>query len=112
MIFVLPVVLTIVLLLAQVTVWAHASQIAQVTAARALAATRADGGSVTAGQTAAADTLDQLGQTSLVNPQITITRADGQATVHVHGTAASVLPWLHLGINADAAGVIEQRAAP
>ncbi|WP_307874089.1 MULTISPECIES: TadE/TadG family type IV pilus assembly protein [unclassified Frankia] len=110
MVFVLPLVFTIVLLLAQVTVWAHASQIAQVTAARALAASRADGGSVAAGQTTAADTLAQLGQSSLVNPQVTITRAGAQATVHVHGTAASVLPWLHVGINADATGVIEQRA--
>jgi hypothetical protein len=109
MIFVLPLVLTIVLILAQVTVWAHASHIAQTTASRALAAARADGGTVAAGQTEADATLDQLGRASLTSPDVTITRSAGRASVHVHGTAASVVPWLHIGVNADAAGPVERR---
>ncbi|WP_239312242.1 pilus assembly protein TadE [Frankia sp. Cj3] len=109
MIFVLPLVLGIVLILAQVTVWAHASHIAQATAARALAAARADGGTVAAGQTEADATLDQLGRSSLTSPQVTITRTAGQATVHVHGTATSVIPGLRIGVDADAAGPVERR---
>ncbi|ONH51363.1 pilus assembly protein TadE [Frankia sp. CcI49] len=109
MIFVLPLVLTIVLILAQVTVWAHASHIAQTTATRALAAARADGGSVAAGEQQAQDTLDQLGRASLTSPQVTVTRDGEAATVHVHGTAASVIPGLRLGIDADAAGAVERR---
>jgi hypothetical protein len=110
MIFVLPLVFGIVLILAQVTVWAHASHIAQTTASRALAAARADGGTVAAGQTEANATLDQLGRSSLTRPQVTITRTADQATVHVHGIAASVVPGLHLGVDADAAGPVERRA--
>jgi len=109
MIFVLPLVFGIVLLLAQVTVWAHASHIAQATASRALAAARADGGTAAGGQTEADATLDQLGRSSLTGPQVTITRTAGQATVHVHGTAASVIPGLHIGVDANAAGPVERR---
>lgn len=105
----MPLLFTVVLLLAQVTIWAHASHIAQATAARALAATRADGGSVAAGEQQAQSTLDQLGRSSLTGAQITVTRDGETATVHVHGTAASVLPGLRLGIEADAAGSVEQR---
>jgi len=109
MIFVLPLLFTVVLLLAQVTVWAHARHIAQATASRALAAARADGGSAAAGQTEANATLDQLGRNSLTGPQVTVTRDAQTASVHIHGTAASVIPGLRLGINADAAGPVEQR---
>ncbi|WP_256385426.1 TadE family protein [Parafrankia colletiae] len=109
MIFVLPLLFTVVLLLAQVTIWAHASHIAQATASRALAATRADGGTIAAGHAQAKATLDQLGPSSLTSPQVTITRDGETATVHVHGIAASVIPGLRLGIDADAAGPAEQR---
>ncbi len=110
MIFVLPVLFTIVLLLAQVTIWAHATHVAQATAARALAAARADGGSAAAGQAQADATLDQLGRATLTDPQITVTRDAARANVGVHGTAASVVPGLHLGVHADAAGPVERRA--
>jgi hypothetical protein len=109
MIFVLPLVFTIVLLLAQVTIWAHAEHIAQATAARALAAARADGGSAAAGHAQADATLDQLGRDSLTNPQVTVSRDGARADVHVHGTAASVVPGLRIGVDARAAGPIEQR---
>ncbi|ABD11109.1 putative membrane protein [Frankia casuarinae] len=109
MIFVLPLLFTVVLLLAQVTVWAHARHIAQATASRALVAARADGGSAAAGEEQAQATLDQLGRSSLTGPEVTVTREGEQATVHVHGTAASVIPGLRLGIDADAAGPVEQR---
>ncbi len=107
LVFVLPVVMMIVLLLAQITVWAHATHVAQATAARALAATRADGGSITAGQAQAHATLDQLA--SVTDPQITIDRTATQATVRIHGTAATVIPGLHLGVHAAAAGPVERR---
>jgi len=109
MIFVLPLLFSVVLLLAQVTVWAHARHIAQATASRALVAARADGGSAAAGEQQAQATLDQLGRSSLTGPEVTVTRDGDQATVHVHGTAASVIPGLRLGIDADAAGPVEQR---
>ncbi len=109
MIFVMPLLFTIVLLLAQVTIWAHATHVAQATAARALAAARADGGSSAAGQEQADATLDQLGRNSLTGAQITVTRDAETATVHIHGTAASVVPGFHVGIDATAAGPVEQR---
>ncbi len=109
MIFVLPLLFSVVLLLAQVTIWAHASHIAQATATRALAAARADGGTTAAGQEQAQATLDQLGHATLTDPQITITRDAATAAVHIHGTAASVVPGLHIGIDATAAGPLEQR---
>ncbi|WP_255354854.1 TadE/TadG family type IV pilus assembly protein [Frankia sp. R43] len=109
MIFVLPLLFSVVLLLAQVTVWAHARHIAQATASRALAAARADGGSAAAGEQQAQVTLDQLGRSSLTSPEVTVTRDGETATVHIRGTAASVIPGFRVGIDVDAAGPVERR---
>jgi len=112
MLFTFPIVILIVMLLAQVTIWAHGGHIAQAAASRALAVARADGGSAAAGQTQANATLDQLGRATLTGTRITVTRDATRAQVHIHATALSVIPGWHPGITADAAGPVERRVAP
>ncbi|WP_031520613.1 TadE/TadG family type IV pilus assembly protein [Streptomyces sp. NRRL F-5123] len=108
MLFVLPVLFTLVLLLAQVTVWWHATHIAQATAADALAATRVQGGTTAAGQTEADRVLDQLGRGPLESVHVSVTRGADRAQVRITGTASSVVPFVHLPVRATAAGPVER----
>lgn len=108
MLFVLPVLFTLVLLLAQVTVWWHATHIAQATAADTLAATRVQGGTAAEGQTEADRVLDQLGRGPLQSVQVSVSRGADRAQVRITGTASSVVPFVHLPVRATAAGPVER----
>jgi Flp pilus assembly protein TadG len=108
-VFVLPLLFALVLVLAQVAVWAHATHVAQATAARALAAARADGGGTATGHAAATATLDQLGPATLHEVRVDVSRDAARSTVHVTGTASSVVPFLHPAVHAEAAGPVETR---
>ncbi|MFK0111647.1 TadE/TadG family type IV pilus assembly protein [Streptomyces sp. NPDC091217] len=116
-VIIMPTLLTMVLLLAQATVWWHALHIAQATASDALSVTRVQGGTASAGQYEAQRVLDQLGQGSLRGAHVTVTRTTEQADVEVTGTAGSVVPFLHLPVRTHASGPVERfrpvtRAAP
>ncbi|GAA1895041.1 TadE/TadG family type IV pilus assembly protein [Streptantibioticus ferralitis] len=108
LVIIMPLVLTLVLLLAQAALWFHASHIAQATAANALSATRVQGGTTAAGQQEAQRTLDQLGHGPLHTTHIDITRNTHRAEVRISGTASSVVPFLHLPVHAQAAGPTEK----
>lgn len=104
----MPLVLTLVLLLAQAALYLHADHIAQATASHALAATRVQGGTPAAGQSEAAYVLDQLGRGPLRDAHITVNRGTEQAEVRVSGTASSVLPFLQLPVRARSVGPVEK----
>jgi Flp pilus assembly protein TadG len=108
MVIIMPVLLTMVLLLAQVTVWWHAAHIAQATAAHALAVTRVQDGTAASGQNEAQRVLDQLGRGPLRGAHVTVTRTADDAEVQVTGTASSVVPFLHLPVRTHASGPVEQ----
>ncbi|MFF1676115.1 TadE/TadG family type IV pilus assembly protein [Streptomyces sp. NPDC058256] len=108
MVFVLPLVLTVVLLLAQAALYLHADHIAQATAAHALSATRVQDGTVAEGQTEADRVLDQLGRGPLRSAHVTVDRGTELAEVRVDGTVSSVLPFLHLPVHARSIGPIER----
>jgi Flp pilus assembly protein TadG len=108
MVIIMPVLLTMVLLLAQATVWWHAAHIAQATAADALAVTRVQNGTAAAGQDEAQRALDQLGRGPLRGAHVTVTRTADGARVEVTGTASSVVPFLHLPVRTHASGPVEQ----
>ncbi|MBV9162194.1 MAG: pilus assembly protein [Pseudonocardiales bacterium] len=107
LVIIMPVLLSMVLLIAQWALWAHATHIAQAAASEALSAARVHGGTVAAGQTHAQHVLDQLGRGPLSAPQVSVTRDARRATVTITGTATSVLPFLHLPVHAEAAGPLE-----
>ena len=69
LVIVMPLLLTMVLVIAQWTLWAHATHIAQATASEALSAARVHGGTVAAGQAHAQHVLDQLGHGPLIGPE-------------------------------------------
>lgn len=106
--FILPLLFSLVLAIAQVTVWGHATHVAQAAASHALAATRAEGGTAADGQAEAQRVLDQLGRGPLHDPHVQVTRGPNRAEVEVGGTASSVVPFLHLHVHAEAAGPVEK----
>lgn len=103
----MPLLMLLILLVAQFAVWAHATHIAQAAAAQGLAAARVDGGTASAGASETRLVLDQLGRGPLKEPRVAVTRDQQQATVSVTGTATSVVPFLHLRVHAEAAGPAE-----
>jgi Flp pilus assembly protein TadG len=108
MLYVLPVLFTLILLLAQVTIWWHAVHIAQATASDTLAATRVQSATTADGQTQAHHVLDQLGRGPLRSVHLSITRGLDRADVRITGTASSVVPFLHLPVHAHASGPVER----
>jgi hypothetical protein len=106
-VIVMPLVLTVVLLLAQAALYMHATHIAQAAAAHALSATRVEDGTVAAGAIEADRVLDQLGRGPLRSAHVTVSRGPERAEVRVDGAASSVLPFLHLPVRAHSAGPTE-----
>lgn len=103
----MPLVLTVVLLLAQAALYLHAVHIAQAAASHALSVTRVQDGTAAAGQAEAERVLDQLGRGPLRGTHVTVDRGAESAEVRVTGTAAAVLPFVHLPVRARSAGPIE-----
>lgn len=108
MLYVLPVLFTLVLLLAQVTVWWHAVHIAQATASDALAATRVQSATTADGRAEADRVLDQLARGPLRSVRVSVTRGPDRAQVTITGTASSVVPFVHLPVHAHATGPVER----
>jgi Flp pilus assembly protein TadG len=107
-----PLLLLLLMVLAQVALWQHATHIAQAAAAQALNAARVQHGSTTDGHAAAHELLGQLGHGPLRDPQVTVTRTAQQATATVSGTATAVIPWLRLRVHGEAAGPVETYRDP
>jgi Flp pilus assembly protein TadG len=103
-----PFLLLMLTLIMQFAIWAHATHIAQAAASQALDTARVLGGSNASGQTEADDVLTQLGGGPLKGAQATVTRGATQTTVDITGSAASVVPFLHLPVRAHAVGPTER----
>lgn len=107
MVLVLPLMFTLVLLLAQAAVYLHATHIAQGAAVQALAAARVQHGTEQAGRVEGDRVLNQLGRGPLRGAQLDVTRGVRTAEVEVTGTAGPVLPFLRLPVRARSAGPVE-----
>ena len=103
-----PLVMLILLTITQYALWSHATHIAQTAAAHGLAVTRAHTGTTTDGEARARTTLTQLADGPLRDATVHATRTDTTARVEVNGTAASVLPFLHLPVHAETQGPVER----
>ena len=108
LVIILPALLAIVLLIAQVAVSQHATHIAQTAASEALAAARVYGGTAEAGQAQASLVLDQLGRGPLQDVHVAVNRNNETASVTITATASSVIPFVHLSIRAGADGPVER----
>jgi Flp pilus assembly protein TadG len=104
----MPLLLVLIMSIAQFALWMHASHIAQATASQALSVTRVQGGTTARGQTEAAQILRQLGSGPLRDPHAAVTRGPERASVHVEGTVTQVVPFLTLTARGDADGPVER----
>lgn len=107
-VIVFPLVMTVVLLIAQFAVWSQATHAAQAAASQALSAARGQHGTAADGRSHADAVLDQLGRGPLEHVSIEVERGTEQTEVRLEGAALSVVPFLHLPVHAEAAGPSEE----
>lgn len=107
LVVIMPFLLLMILSIAQYALWAHATHIAQAAASEALSAARVQNGTVEAGHTEANRVLDHLGRGPLRDVQVVVHRDVNGVSVAVTGSASPVVPFLHLGVHAEAAGPAE-----
>ncbi|MGE7433999.1 TadE/TadG family type IV pilus assembly protein [Kitasatospora sp. NPDC001175] len=105
-----PLLMLLLMAIVQFALVAHAHHIAQAAAARALAAARVEDSDAAAGRSAGEELLAQIGSGSLHQPTVTVQRTATEATADVRGTVVALLPFLHLPVQAHAAGPVEHLA--
>lgn len=103
-----PLLITMLLVVIQYALWAHASHIAATAARRGADAARAYGATPTAGSDAAQITLDQLGDTVLTATHVQLDARPETVTITVTGTAVSLLPGISLPVTGHATGTVER----
>ncbi|MFD2415372.1 TadE family protein [Amycolatopsis pigmentata] len=103
-----PVLLLMLMAIVQFALWSHATHLAQAAASQGLAATRAQAGTVAAGNASARAMLDQLARGPLTDVSVNIGRSATSASVQISGRASSVLPFLRLPVHAEAVGPVER----
>jgi TadE-like protein len=104
---VLPIVFFLIMLVAQWAIVWHARSVTEAAAQEGLRTAEAYQSTAAAGRT---DTLTYLGQVaphSLPNPDVTVTRTAGTATVQVTARVASVIPFGHFTATETASGPVE-----
>ena len=103
-----PLLLLLILGVIQFALYEHASEVAQTSAAQALAATRVLGGTTTSGRNEAESLLSSVGRGVLINPVVSVSRRPSTATVTVTGSTEGIIPLLHLAVSASSSGPIER----
>ena len=103
-----PLLLLLILGVIQFALYEHASEVAQTSAAQAVAATRLLGGTTTSGQNEAESLLSSVGRGVLINPVVSVSRRPSTATVTVTGSTEGIIPLLHLAVSASSSGPIER----
>jgi Flp pilus assembly protein TadG len=103
-----PLLLLLILGVIQFALYEHASEVAQTSAAQALAATRVLGGTTTSGRNEAESLLSSVGRSVLINPVVSVSRGATTAAVTVTGSAEGIIPLLHLAVSASSSGPIER----
>ncbi|MCE7011726.1 pilus assembly protein [Kibdelosporangium philippinense] len=107
-----PLLLLLILLIAQFALYMHATHIAQAAASEALSAARVSGGSATAGNTEGQRILAQLGSGPLQGSAVNVQRGATRASVTITGTATSVIPFMTFTVHAEAVGPVEKFTPP
>jgi Flp pilus assembly protein TadG len=103
-----PLLLLLVLTIAQFALYLHATHIAQAAASEALSAARVSGGTAAAGTMEGNRILAQLGDGPLRGTQVDVQRDGSQTSVRITGTVTNVIPFMTLTVHAEAVGPIEK----
>jgi Flp pilus assembly protein TadG len=103
-----PLVLLLVLLVAQFALWQHAVHVADAAAQEGARAARLRGGTAATGEARTRQFLAQLGATILVHPQVSVHRDADTTRVEVTAQAVMLLPGLHLPVRAASQASVER----
>ncbi|MFJ8965350.1 TadE/TadG family type IV pilus assembly protein [Lentzea sp. NPDC102401] len=106
-----PLLLLLILLIAQFALYMHATHIAQAAAAQALSAVRVSGGT-SAGVAEGERVLAQLGSGPLQGTSVSVQRGPSQASALITGSVINVLPFTNLAVRAEAVGPVEKFTPP
>lgn len=104
----LPLVVFVIMLVIQAGAYFHAHQVAKIAADRAVAVTRSEYGTADFGQEQAERVLRVVGDGSLKDPRISVTRAAGLVHVTVTADAPHFVPLWPVAVHAASAGPIEE----
>lgn len=107
-----PLLLLLILLIAQFALYLHAMHIAQAAASEALSAARVSGGSEAVGNAEGQRVLTQLGSGPLQGTSVEVQRGPTQVSVTVTGTVIEVIPFAILTVHAEAVGPVEKFTPP
>lgn len=104
---VLPVVFALLMFVVQWAIVWHARNVAEAAAREGLRTTESYTATADDGR---ADTLHYLAQVAphaLPDPQVTVTRTTGTATVHVHAPVMTLVPFGHFTVDETVTGPVE-----
>jgi hypothetical protein len=104
----LPLVVFVIMMIIQGAAFFYATQVAKIAADRAVAVARAEYGTAGFGQAQAEHVLKVVGDGSLTDARISVTRAAGQVTVTVTANGPHFVPFWPQTIRASSSGPIEQ----
>ncbi|GAA2063750.1 hypothetical protein GCM10009839_88930 [Catenulispora yoronensis] len=107
MVLAFPLLLLLILIVAQFTMFYFGAEAAHTAASQAVAVARAQGATSGTGQAQGQQILDQVAGGTLPQRSITVTRGAAEATADVTGTVQSLIPGFHLHVSAHAAAPVE-----
>lgn len=103
-----PLLMFILLAIAQFALWSFATQVAQSAAAQGLSVARVHTGTAQAGESQALTVIADAGSGPIREVTVTADRTEQHASIEVRGFAAPVIPFLRLSVHAEAAGAVER----
>jgi hypothetical protein len=107
-VLVVPVLMTVLLVVIQLALWAHAAQVAQLAASEGDRAARSFGGGTAAG-VAEAETVVHGSHAGLSGTTVAVTVLPGDVeSVAISGRALSIVPWLSLPVSSVVIGPIQE----
>ena len=107
-VFVMPIVLTLILVVVQLGLAWHAKTIVNAAASDGLAATQVDGSTSEAGDDAVRNMLAGSTDQLLSDVTVTVDRHGDTSTVHIEARVANVVPLLPIYVHATASGPTER----
>jgi hypothetical protein len=102
-----PLVVFILMLIIQAGAYYHAQQVAKMAADRAVAVARTEYGTAGFGQAQAERVLKVVGDGSLSDARVNVTRASNEVTVALHANAPHFVPFWPSTISVVSSGPVE-----
>ena len=111
-----PLLMFVIFIVVQAALYMHARHVVLAAAQQGARLARAEASNdlaaVASARAGAYSYLKQLGADIVADPNVTVTRAGGQATVRVSAHAVSILPGLTLHVVETSSGPVEMFRAP